>query len=64
MWGAGYEVERAPNAPWLPIIVRRGILCPPGELGMVELKTTEAVVFQIAYAIVNPVAAGLVCASS
>ena len=38
----------------------RGILWPPGELGMVELKTTEAVVFQIAYAIVNPVAAGLV----
>jgi hypothetical protein len=31
----------------------------PGEHGIVELKTIDGVVYQIAYAIVNPVAAGL-----
>lgn len=39
---------------------RRGILWTPGELSIVELKTERAMVFQIAYAIVNPVASGLV----
>ena len=39
---------------------RRGIVWAPGELGIVECKTVEAEIFEIAYAIVNPVAAGLV----
>ncbi len=38
---------------------RRGIVWEPGDLNIVELKTTDAMVFEIAYAIVNPVAAGL-----
>ena len=38
----------------------RGTVWEPGKLNFVELKTVEAVVFEIAYAIVNPVAAGLV----
>ena len=38
----------------------RGVVWEPGGLSIVELKTTEAVVEQIAYAIVNPVKAGLV----
>jgi len=45
------EFARSPGA-------RSGTLL--GELSIVELKTVDAVVFQIAYAIVNPVAAGLV----
>ncbi|MEZ4340693.1 MAG: transposase [Sandaracinaceae bacterium] len=39
---------------------RRGIVWAPGELGIVECKTVKAEIFEIAYAIVNPVAAGLV----
>lgn len=39
---------------------RRGIVWEPGELGIQELKTVDAMVFDIAYAIANPVAAGLV----
>ncbi len=38
----------------------RGVVWEPGALSIVELKTTEAVVEQIAYAITNPVKAGLV----
>jgi putative transposase len=38
----------------------RGVMWEPGGLSIVELKTTQAVVEQIAYAIVNPVKAGLV----
>ena len=38
----------------------RGVVWAPGELSIVELETPEAVVEQIAYAIANPVAAGLV----
>jgi len=38
----------------------RGIVWEPGKLNLVELKTVDAVVFEIAYAITNPVAAGLV----
>lgn len=37
-----------------------GVVWEPGGLSIVELQTTEAVVEQIAYAIVNPVKAGLV----
>ena len=37
-----------------------GVVWAPGELSIVELETTEAVVEQVIYAIVNPVAAGLV----
>jgi hypothetical protein len=37
----------------------RGVVWAPGELSIVELETPEAVVEQIAYAIANPVAAGL-----
>jgi len=37
----------------------RGIVWEPGKLSLVELKTVDAVVFEIAYAITNPVAAGL-----
>jgi len=39
---------------------RRGIVWEPGGLSIVELKTVDAVIFEIAYCIVNPVAAGLV----
>lgn len=39
---------------------RRGIVFEPNRLGIVELKTVDAVVFEMAYTIVNPVAAGLV----
>lgn len=42
----------------------RGVVWAPGELSIIELETTTAVVEQIAYAIVNPVKAGLVFASS
>jgi putative transposase len=38
----------------------RGVVWEPGQLSIVELQTMEAVVEQIAYAIVNPVKAGLV----
>jgi putative transposase len=38
----------------------RGVVWEPGKLSIVELKTTEAVVEQIAYAMANPVKAGLV----
>ncbi len=38
----------------------RGVVWEPGGLSIVELKTTQAVVEQIAYAIANPVKAGLV----
>jgi putative transposase len=37
-----------------------GVVWEPGKLSIVELKTTEAVVEQIAYALANPVKAGLV----
>jgi putative transposase len=37
-----------------------GVVWAPGKLSIVELKTTQAVVEQIAYVIVNPVKAGLV----
>ncbi|MBX3273173.1 MAG: transposase [Sandaracinaceae bacterium] len=39
---------------------RRGIVWEPGTLSIVELKTVDAIITSIAYAIVNPVAAGLV----
>jgi putative transposase len=39
---------------------RRGVLWEPGTLGIVECKTLDAVIFELAYCIVNPVAAGLV----
>lgn len=38
----------------------RGVVWEPGGLRIVELKTTEAVVEQIAYTIVSPVKGGLV----
>ncbi len=38
----------------------RGIVWEPGGLSIVELKTADAMVHAIAYAIANPVAAGLV----
>jgi hypothetical protein len=41
----------------------RGVVWAPGELSIVELETTEAMVEQIAYAIVNPTKAGLVFSS-
>ncbi len=37
----------------------RGVVWEPGGLSIVELKTADAIVQAIAYAIVNPVAAGL-----
>ena len=39
---------------------RRGIVWEPGELSLVECKTSDAIIFELAYCIVNPVAAGLV----
>jgi len=39
---------------------RRGVVWEPGGLSIVELKTTDAIVRAMAYAIANPVAAGLV----
>ncbi len=39
---------------------RRGIVWEPGGLSIVELKTADAIVEAMAYAIANPVAAGLV----
>ncbi len=42
----------------------RGVVWEPGALSIVELKTTEAVTEQIAYAIANPVKAGLVKSAS
>ncbi len=41
----------------------RGVVWEPGALSIVELKTREAVVEQIAYAVANPVKAGLVFAA-
>lgn len=38
----------------------RGVVWAPGQLSIVELETPQAVIEAIAYAIVNPVAAGLV----
>ena len=38
----------------------RGVVWAPGQLSIVELVTREAIVEQIAYAIANPVKAGLV----
>jgi len=38
----------------------RGVVWAPGQLNIVELETPRAVVEAIAYALVNPVAAGLV----
>ena len=40
--------------------IGRGTVWEPGKLNIVELKTVDAVVHAIAYAIVNPVAAGIV----
>ena len=40
--------------------LRRGVVFEPGGLNIVECKTVDAVVYELAYAIVNPVAAGLV----
>jgi REP element-mobilizing transposase RayT len=48
-------------------ILRRfvgGVVWAPGELSIVQLETPEAVIEQIAYAIANPVKAGLVFRSS
>ena len=42
----------------------KGVVWAPGQLSIVELVTTEAVVEAIAYAIVNPVKAGLVYAAA
>jgi putative transposase len=41
-----------------------GVIWAPGGLNIVELETTEAIVEAIAYAIANPVAAGLVARAS
>lgn len=43
--------------------LHRGVVWAPGELSIIELETTTAIVEQIAYAIVNPVKSGLVFAS-
>ena len=40
-----------------------GVVWAPGQLNIVELETPEAVIEQIAYAMVNPVKAGLVYGS-
>ena len=40
--------------------LRRGVVFEPGGLNIVECKTLDAVVYELAYCIVNPVAAGLV----
>jgi len=42
--------------------LRRGVVFEPGALSIVECKTVDAVVYELAYCIVNPVAAGLVWA--
>ena len=42
----------------------KGVVWAPGQLSIVELKTTQAVAEQIAYAIANPVKAGLVYTAS
>lgn len=39
---------------------RRGIVWEPGGLSIVECKTIDAMIYEIAYCMVNPVAAGLV----